>query len=968
MRRSLADLAAEAGKPLPCTGNLPLDMSDLRYIWFVESGSVDVFFIEQQDDIVQSAPQHLMRTGSGRILPSVEPHQGETRLGLIAKGLPGTQLRRLPVGCLDDVSPEEQASLVDIWVLDFSTALSRDVRVRPRPDAFLEAGQPQQLTSGIYTTRQGTTWVHAPAAAASAGLFMGVKEISTRHSDGASDLIPLTPASWLTLSQPAELTPLSSATLAQKGQLFPALTGFHQAAFFVERINRSLAVADQANLERARALNRRNDEDGARHRLFNMYDQFVPEQDGGDGSALREALRIIGRHEQIDFIWPAHNLSGEVGLGDVLDVSGVRKRRVRLAGGQKWWVGDSGALLAFRSDNGQPVALLPGVMGHYRMVDPIAGTASGLSASQAKALRSDAWFFYRPLKPAGIGARQLLEFAGRGLGTGIARFAGAGVLSGLITLLPAVIAGFIVNRVIPIGEIGLLYFAILLLIVFAIVMFLAQLVQGLALMRIEGQVASRIEAAFWDRMLRLSPGFLNRYPSGDRAMRGMTFMRIRDAIQGVVASDTLSIVFLFPALLIILFYDTTIGIVCLLFGFAALALTILLGMRQIPPQARAITTLHRLTGRLFQIISGIAKLHVDGAEGSAFAVWARDYRERQRAALEYGFWEGHLSAFGTALPLVAGSLLLLMMTLHEAGDIAVGDFLVIYVAFMVFVTGVVRFGESFGAVAAIVPEFAHVQPFLAKTPETETGGEPVEHLGGDILFDRVSFCYNPDGPLILRDVTIRAHPGEFVAIAGESGGGKSTLFRLMLGLNQPTAGAIFYDGRDLRQLNNKQLRRKIGSVPQEIQLHPQDLWDNIVGDQDDAGADQVWRAAKAAAVDEQIKSMPMGMLTCVGNSGSVTSGGESQRIQIARALMRSPRILLLDEATSWLDNESQSEIMKNLAEMTATRIVIAHRLSTLRQADRIYVLQSGRIAQEGTYAELMQTDGPFRKLASHQIS
>ena len=234
------------------------------------------------------------------------------------------------------------------------------------------------------------------------------------------------------------------------------------------------------------------------------------------------------------------------------------------------------------------------------------------------------------------------------------------------------------------------------------------------------------------------------------------------------------------------------------------------------------------------------------------------------------------------------------------------------------------------------------------------------------MFDRVTFRYVPDGPLILDNVSIKARPGEFVAIAGESGAGKSTLFRLALGVNQPTSGAIYFDRRDLRQLNVKQLRRKIGAVPQEVQLHPQDIWDNIVGEQDDASADAVWQAARTAAVDEEIAAMPMGMLTCVGDSSSVTSGGESQRIMIARALMRNPRILLFDEATNWLDNETQARIMENLAQMTSTRIVIAHRLSTLRQADRIYVLDAGKVVQEGTFAELTMVEGVFRDLVRHQ--
>ena len=439
-------------------------------------------------------------------------------------------------------------------------------------------------------------------------------------------------------------------------------------------------------------------------------------------------------------------------------------------------------------------------------------------------------------------------------------------------------------------------------------------------------------------------------------------------MQGVVANAALSIVFLSPALLVMFFYDAALGGVALAFSLLSLIATVVLGLRQIPPQGRVIRAGHRVAGRLFQLVNGIAKLRVDGAEGSAFAVWARDYRDQKRAELELGAFDEHLRAFGSALPLLAGAVLLLAVTLSDRGALAVGDFLVVYTAFMVFQTAVSRLGTSFATVAAIMPSLDQVRPFLAEPLESNASGLSVEHLGGDVLFDHVSFRYDPDGPPILDDVTIHARPGEFVAIAGESGAGKSTLFRLALGLDRPSAGAVYYDGRDLEHLNVTQVRRKIGAVPQDVRLHPQDLLDNIVVDHEDTTLEEAWEAARTAAVDREIMAMPMGMLTPVGAGGAVTSGGESQRIAIARALVRNPRILLLDEATNWLDNENQARVMANLAGLTSTRIVIAHRLSTLRQADRIYVMRSGKVLQEGTFAELSGTEGVFRDLVRRQMA
>ena len=969
--RTLAELAAESGASVSCAGNLPLDIGDPQCVWFIDRGAVDLFLIESREGLEQSAPQHVLRADAGRLLPGVTPHVEDTALGLMAKGLPGTVLQRLSIASLAAVRSAELAEQVDTWVTGVSATLSRDVMHRPRPDVLAEPGESLPAMEGTLSARRGVVWVSEPPP--DAGLFLSLIDPAESRPDGdaGAGAIPLTPASWLTLMKEAQLCARSSETLADEGLLLPALAGFHAMAFSLERLNRRLATVDQANLERARVTNRRTDEEGARRRLFNLYG--LSEEKGtpaaGD-SALHEALRTIGRHEGIDFRRPARSDTSDPAavLNDVLDASGVRARRVRLDPQERWWIGDSGAMLAFRADDGQPVALLPGRLGNYREVDPVTRRNTRVTAERAESLLADAWLFYRPLPPDGIGPRDLFRLARQGVTTDFMRFVVVGLLGGLVMLLPAVVLGFIADEVIPSGEPGLLYVVTAALAAFAMMGALLHVLQGTALMRIEGRAASRTEAAFWDRLLRLPPSFLHRYPAGDLAMRGMTFQNLRDAAQDVVANAVLSVVFLSPALLLIFFFDAMLGGVALVFALLSLIVTVVLGLRQISPQGRVIRAVRRVAGRLFQLVNGISKLRGDGAEGSAFAAWAQDYREQKQAELEVGAFEEHLQALGAALPLVAGAVLILAATLPDRETIAVGDFLVVYTVFMVFQTAVTRLGTSFGAVAAIMPALDQVKPFLAELREMEAEGEPVEHLGGEVLFDHVSFRYHPDGPLILDDVSIHARPGEFVAIAGESGAGKSTLFRLALGLDRPSAGAVYYDGRDLEHLNVKQVRRKIGTVPQDIRLHPQDLLDNIVAEHDDATLDEAWEAARLAAVDAEIRAMPMGMLTPVGASASVTSGGESQRIVIARALLRSPRILLLDEATNWLDNDNQARIMGDLAILTSTRIVIAHRLSTLRHADRIYVMRSGKVVQEGSFAELANTEGVFQDLVRRQMA
>ena len=878
-RSSLADLAAESGAPVPCAGNLPLDLGDPGFAWFIERGAVDLFVVESRDGVEQSAPRHVLRANAGRLLPGVAPQEEDTTLGLTVKGLPGTVLRRLPLSSLAEIANSELAAQVDAWLADVSALLSRGIGHRPRPDALVEPGEPVAAAKGTLSARRGVVWVSIPPSGT--GLFLSLVDPVESRPDGdpAASAIPLTSASWLTLMDEVQLSARSSEALADENVLLAALANFHATAFALERLNRRLAVVDQANLDRARATNRRTDEEGARHRLFDLYGLSLADDAGAGGSSLLEALAIIGRHEGIDFRWPARPDTSEsdVVLGDVLDACGVRGRRVRLDPQDRWWTGDSGAMLAFRKDDGRPVALLPGVLGRYREVDPVSRHGTRMTAERAESLRTDAWLFYQPLPSAGVEPRDLFRIAGQGLTANVVRFVVAGLLSGLVMLLPAVMLGFIADEVVPAGEPGPLYVAIATLAAFAVIGALLHVLQGMALMRVEARAASRIEAGFWDRLLRLPPSFLHRYPTGDLAMRGMTFQYLRDAVQGVVANALLSIVFLSPALLLMFLYDAALGGVALAFSLLSLIVTVVLGLRQIAPQSRVIRAGHRVAGRLFQLVNGISKLRVDGAEGSAFAVWARDYRDQKQAELDLGAFDEHLRAMGAALPLLAGAVLLLAATLSGRGALAVGDFLVVYTAFMVFQTAVSRLGTSFTTVAAIAPSLEQVRPFLAEPLESNAGGLSVEHLGGEVLFDHVSFRYDSDGPLILDDVSIHARPGEFVAIAGESGAGKSTLFRLALGLDRPSAGAVYYDGRNLEHLNVKQVRRKVGAVPQDVRLHPQDLLDNIVADHEDTTLDEAWEAARTAAVDREIMAMPMGMLTPVGASAAVTSGGESQR-------------------------------------------------------------------------------------------
>ena len=957
---TLNQLATAAGATISCAGNLPLEMDNPRRAWFVERGAVEVFLLERTEGIESSLPQHVLHAEQGRLLFGVAPERDDVRtFSLVAKGLPGTKLRELDGSDLAALDPVELAAQTDAWLADIAALLARDVEPTPRPDVLLEVGRTTRA-GGVVGVRQGVVW----AAGLSPGdpSFMGLVD-----PDASADLIPLTPSTWVTLLTETDVRAISSKCLARDGSLLPALQHYHHVALSLEMLNRRLAIVDLVNLDRAQRNSRRADGENARRRLFNLYGLRKAVGDVAGPAGLFAALRQVGAREGIDFTFPPPSRTEETRsanlVNDVAALSGVRARQVYLAEDERWWTGADRTILAFHAEDGRPVVLVPGWLGTFRAVDPASGDRTPVTAAYAATLAPEAWVFYRPLPARSVGVRDLLR-TGVGSSNDVTRFLFASLLTGLCTLLPAVVAGVIVDLALPADDYGLLYLATGALVATAVFHALLRVEQGMALMRLEGFVSSRMEAAFWDRLLRLPLGFLQRYPAGDIVMRATVFQVLRDNVLGVVAVAVAALVFVLPAFGLIFGYQGDSAPPVGAFAGGSIALIVLLGLRQTGPQSRAYAMMRTLSGLLLQFIKGIPRFRIASAEDSAYAIWARDYLRQKRAELEVGNIGAHLQALQAALPMLPVAVLMLTVPATDESRITIGGFIVIYLLFAAFMGAYGQLSAVFVQLSTLKPSMDLIRPFLAQTPENVVEGQPVGELGGAVALEHVSFRYHADGPAILDDISMEFRPGEFVAIAGESGAGKSTILRLLLGLNQPDSGNVYYDGRDLRHLHLKQLRSQIGVVPQEARLYPQDLWDNIVGDQMDVTDVEVRRAMELADIAEDVDAMPMGTFTFVGPA--VVSGGESQRIRIARAVLRHPRIILLDEATNALGNDSQARVMQNLARLSSTRIVIAHRLSTLREADRIYVLGAGRVIQHGTFDELTAAEGLFRDLVRRQ--
>ena len=961
----LREFAELEGEAFSGGGNLPIRLSDPDELWFVSGGSVDVFAAQVSDSGAPADFKHLLRAEPGRLLFPLREEAGYSVL--IAKGLPDSELRRIPTRSaaaadLDDAIVGQ----ADAWVSEISEAISRDVTFRPTMDHRLDPGGVEEAAAGAATsTRSSVVWVDSPDGEIE---FVGTEAAE----QSGSGLIPVTAATWVIHGRESAATGIATAELQRDRRLFAVLNEFNRLAMRTDRMNRGLLLADLFNLQRASLRHREQTEERARERLFSVVGRDPSPADGD--SRLLRALERIGRHEGIAFRAPTRaqrraSSADELTLQDILDASGVRARSIALRDRTRWWLSDSGAMLATRKSDGAPVALVPSASGRYRIVDPERSGSEPVTSARAATLERTAYFFYRPLPDEQASTFSLLfgMVFNRARGD-LVRLLGAGTLVGLLSLAPAVVLGVVIDRVLPSGDAGQLVMTSLALVMLGLTLALLQMLQGTAQMRLEGRAAARISAALWDRLLFLPPAFFRRFTAGDLGSRTLGFQYLRDQTAGIVTGALLSVLFLLPTFGLLFAYDSFLGWVCLIFGLATLAVTLYLGWRQLPHHRRLLATYRRLTTVLLQLLGGVSKLRVSGAEPSAFAWWAANYQQQKRVELQLGSINEQLISITAAAPFLATALVSAVALSRIDEGLSIGSFLAIHAAFMFFNGAIAQFGMSFSALAAIVPVVEQASPILVERPRATIADPLMLELQGDLRIEHVTFGYTEDAAPVLQDVSIRARPGEFVALVGESGSGKSTLLRLALGLETPQAGAVYHDGHDLTRIHRQAIRDGVGMVMQDAALRPQTVLDNIIGTGDELSEEDAWRAARLAAVEADILEMPMGMYTMTAEGSSEFSGGQVQRIMLAAALVRSPRLLLLDEATNWLDNETQAQVMQQIGKLSVTRVVSAHRLSTIRQADRIYVLRAGRVIQEGGFDDLVSQDGVFRDMASRQMT
>ncbi len=937
-----------------------LVLDDETLVWYVESGRVDVFLAEVKNNEAVSSYKHMARADEGRLLFSVDQSR-ESEFQLRMKGFPGFKIHKIPlVSVLEHLAPEAFAQQVDLWLESLSQAVAEDIPLLPSVDVALLPGVKIELPEkSVVSSQRGLVWVQSNESTA----FLSTGETDRQ----LPSFLALCPQSWATYHKASNIETCSSADLLDRGFLVELAYRFQALAVDAEKLNRKLDLVDIAQIQIDSARRRQAAEDSAREELARVASQR-PRAANDQHSALLQALRVIGKREGIEFIAPESDSPAT--LTSILLASGVRGREVDLTADPKWWLGDSFSMLANDREDLRPIALLPSNFGRYRMIDPAERQTKRVGTKEANSLGARAWVFYRPLPKRPANTKDILKIAGRGLPVEASRFLLAGLAAGFLAFAPAFALATLAHWLNWHQNLDMLPTLAVALVIVALLGTAMTYLQSSTLLRVEARATTRLSAALWDRILGIAPNGLQGLSAGELASRAMIFQNLRDRASGLVASALTSVLFIFPLLFLLFLFDTRLALISLCIGFVALACIIASGVLQIRPHKEFFRERQRLSGALYQLINGIHKLRSTGAEQSAFAFWAKGFVRQKETELLIARINTFTLAITSSIPFLAAAALFTAALLVRE-QFSISEFLLVYAGSMLFFSATARLGASVQALASIIPEYQQVLPLLRPMPEgadSSARQQDIEiSLRGELRFDHVNFHYPNETDFALKDISLHILPGQFVAIVGESGAGKTSLINLALGLEQPASGSIYFDKHDLSHLNKRSLRRQIGVVVQNGSLQPGTLLHNITGVAQDLSEAKAWEAARLAGVEEDIRQMHLGMHTPVGESSSLFSGGQIQRILIAAAIIRKPRVVFLDEATNWLDNRYQSLVMRNIEALAATRVVVAHRLSTIKAADKILVLEKGRLVQSGNYPELASTPGLFQSLIERQL-
>ena len=662
-------------------------------------------------------------------------------------------------------------------------------------------------------------------------------------------------------------------------------------------------------------------------------------------SELPDTLKSAG--EQLDYALRPH---------------GVMRRTVKLTPG--WYKDAYGPLLGFTKEDGTPVAILPGSVSGYSYKDPKTGKTVKLNKKTEQLIDTEAICFYRPLPQKKLTIPDLMLYMKRCVSfSDIIMIVAAAAAVSLVGLLMPRLTATLTGAVLRSGRADAL---IGIAICIVCVSFSTQLLtsaQSYITSRLSIKTSLGVQASMMMRLMSLPADFFRTYSAGELRNRSQSVNQLCTILLGMVMSTGLTSLTSLMYITQIFSYTPMLVVPSLLIILITVVFSTVSTLVQIKINKLQMEDAALESGMSYAMITGVQKIKLAGAEKRIFAKWLGLYTTGAELTYNPPMFIKINSVILSAITLISNIVLYYLAVKSGIGQ---SSYFAFTSAYGMLSGAFMSLSGMALSAARIKPILEMAEPFLKTEPETSDNREIVTSITGAVEMDHISFRYAEGLPLVIDDLSLKIKPGEYVAIVGKTGCGKSTLMRLLLGFEKPEKGSVRFDGKDINSLDLPSLRKKIGTVMQDAGLFQGDIFSNIVITAPQLTLDDAWDAAEKAGIADDIRSMPMGMNTIIAEGQGGISGGQRQRLMIARAIAPKPKLLMFDEATSALDNKTQKQVSEALDAMGCTRIVIAHRLSTIKHCDRILVIDEGHIIEDGTYDELIEKKGYFAELVERQ--